>query len=207
MDIGILGGGNVGSALARLAISAGHDVRIGQREAGSLANGLDATTMPIAAAHGDIVVIALPFAVCADALPPLKTALAGSIVVDATNPLNADWSPLLLGQENSAAEEIARLLPESRVVKAFNTVFAHAMTSARLQRASGARITAFVAGDDDRAASQVEGFAQSLGFAPQRVGGLANARYLEAMAHLNIAIAVGGGGGTDACFLYDQARD
>lgn len=206
MDIGILGAGNVGGALAKLAISAGHRVCIGQRVAGPLANGLEAVTMTAAAAHGDIVVIALPFVACAEALPPLQELLAGKIVVDATNPLNTDWSPLLLGQENSAAEEIARLLPASRIVKCFNTVFADAMTPERLKRPSGARITAFVSGDDDSAAEAVAAMAQSFGFAALRVGGLAHARELEAIAHLNIAIAVGRGGGTDACFLYDQAR-
>ncbi len=205
MRIGILGGGNVGGALALLASSAGHDVRIGQREIGPLANGLDAVALEAAAAHGDVVVIAVPFAACAEVLPPLSQTLAGKIVVDATNPLNTDWSPLLLGQENSAAEEIARMLPASRVVKAFNTVFADAMTPQRLLRRGGQRLTAFVASDDDASAATVAELAQSMGFAPQRAGALESARYLEAMAHLNIAIAVGGGGGTDAGILYDRA--
>jgi 8-hydroxy-5-deazaflavin:NADPH oxidoreductase len=205
VHIGILGGGNLGGALALLASSAGHDVRIGQREIGPLANGLDAVALEAAAAHGDVVVIAVPFAACAEVLSPLSQMLAGKIVVDATNPLNTDWSPLLLGQENSAAEEIARMLPASRVVKAFNTVFADAMTPQRLPRRGGQRLTAFVASDDDVAAATVAELAQSMGFAPQSAGVLTNARHLEAMAHLNIAIAVGGGGGTDAGILYDRA--
>ncbi len=206
MKIGILGGGNVGGALANLAHAAGHDVRIGQRVAGPLASGWDAVALEDAAAHGDIVIIALPYVACAEALPPLAQRLSGKIVVDATNPLNADWSPLLLGQENSAAEEIARLLPASHIVKTFNTVFADVMTPERLLRDSGRRITAFVAADDVDAGNAVAELAQSLGFAPLRVGSLANARYAEAIAHLNIAIAVGGGGGTNAGFLYDQVR-
>ncbi len=203
MNIGIIGGGNVGGALARLAMSAGHDVVVGVREPGRLANGIDAVASRQAAMHAEIVILALPYVACVDALPALRDVLAGKIVVDATNPLNADWSPLLLGQENSAAEEIARLLPASRVVKAFNTIFADTMIPERMQREGGYRITAFVVGDDDTAVAHVADLAYSLGFAPQRVGGLAAARYVEAMAHLNIAIAMGGGG-TNACFLFDQ---
>lgn len=211
MKIGIIGNGKVGGALARLAMAAGHDVRIGAQAGG--ADGGDAQvgdgpvriSVPEAAAHGEIVMLAIPYAACAHALPPLAQMLSGRIVVDATNPVAADWSPLLLGEGNSAAQEIARLLPSSRVVKAFNTVFADIMTQDGLVRVGDRRATAFVAADDDDAAAKVAALAGSLGFAPQRVGGLANARFLEAIAHLNIAIAVAGGG-TDAAFLFDQRR-
>jgi len=69
----------------------------------------------------------------------------------------------------------------------------------------GVPVTAFVAGDDAEARQQVSSLARSMGFAPIETGPLSTARYLEAMAHLNIAIAVGQSGGTDAAFLYDQA--
>jgi predicted dinucleotide-binding enzyme len=205
MKIGVIGGGKVGGALARLAMAAGHEVRVGVQAADDDNGDGLARVSVTEAATGEIVVLAIPYAACAQALPPLAPFLSGRIVVDATNPVAADWSPLAMGENNSGAQDIARLLPSSRVVKAFNTVFADIMTPQRLIRAGQLRTTAFVASDDDAASAQVAAFAESLGFAAQRVGALANARYLEAMAHLNIAIAVGGGG-TDACFLYDQAR-
>lgn len=68
------------------------------------------------------------------------------------------------------------------------------------------RITAFLAGDDAPAKEVVAKLASDIGFAPLDTGPLLNARYLEAMAHLNIAIAVGQKGGTDAAFIYDQKR-
>ncbi len=206
MKIGIIGNGKVGGALARLAMAAGHDVRIGAQAGGTDAgDGPVRISVPEAAAHGEIVMLAIPYVACAHALPPLAQMLSGRIVVDATNPVAADWSPLLLGEGNSAGLEIARLLPSSRVVKAFNTIFADIMTPDGLVRAGDRRATAFVAADDDDAATQVAALAGSLGFAPQRVGGLANARFLEAIAHLNIAIALAGGG-TDAAFVFDQRR-
>jgi hypothetical protein len=119
-------------------------------------------------------------------------------------PLFAQWSPLLLGQDNSAGEEIQRLLPGARVVKAFNTVFADVMTSDRLSR-DGQRATTFIAGDDERADDEAAALARSVGFAAVKVGPLSASRYLEAMAHLNIGIAVGQKGGTNAAFLYHQA--
>lgn len=205
MKIGIIGGGNVASRLAALMADAGHDVAAGLRDTSRWPRNskAPAQSMEAAAAHGDIIVLAIPYSACAGVLPELAAALAGKIIVDATNPLNADWSPLLLGQENSAGEEIKRLLPQSRVVKAFNTVFADIMTPDGLKRAAR-NAAAFICGDDDKANKDVARLATSLGFAPVITGSLRNARYLEGMAHLNIAIAVGQQGGTDAAFLYDQ---
>lgn len=206
MKIGIVGGGKVGGALARLASAAGHEVRVGRREHAQDGDAVAVGSMAEACTHGDLVVLAIPFLVCDDILPALAPNLAGRIVIDATNPLQADWSPLWLGEANSAAQHIAALLPGARVVKAFNTVFADVMHPDGLARSGEARVTAFVASDDEEAAASVEAFAASLGFAPIRVGALAQARHLESLAHLNIAIAVGCGGGTDAAFVYDQRR-
>jgi hypothetical protein len=136
MQIGILGGGNVGSALARLALAAGHDVRIGQR-APRHDDGLPVTDPAAACAHGEVVILAIPFTACGGALGPLAPALAGKIVVDATNPLREDWSPLPLADADSAAQHLAALLPGARMVKAFNTVFADVMTADGLQRRGG----------------------------------------------------------------------
>jgi 8-hydroxy-5-deazaflavin:NADPH oxidoreductase len=193
MRIGIIGAGQVGSKLEALFSAAEHDVVAASRAAAHKA-----------AAHGEIVVLALPFAAAGDALPPLADALAGKVVVDATNPVAADWSPLLLGQENSAGEEIARMLPRSQVVKAFNSVFADVMTPERLA-GRGQRATCFIAGDDPEACKIVADLAGTVGFSPVKAGPLKLARYLEAMAHLNIAIALAGGG-TGAAFVYDQDR-
>jgi len=193
MKIGILGDGNVGKRLSSLFATAGHDVLARGK------GGLEA-----AARHGELVVIALPYGVLDEALPPLVTLLAGKIVVDATNPVAADWSPLLLGETSSAAQEIARRLPGARIVKAFNTIFADVMTEQGMIR-DGSKITAFIASDDRAAATTVADFATQMGFEPIVAGPLSVARHLESMAHLNIAIAVGERGGTDAAFVYHRA--
>ncbi|HEU4406347.1 MAG TPA: NAD(P)-binding domain-containing protein [Polyangiaceae bacterium] len=207
MKVGVIGGGNLGRRLAALWQGAVHDVVVGVRGDERPGPGDAFRLVPVeaAAAHGEAVVLAVPFGALARALPPLAPALAGKVVVDATNPVRDDWSPLPLGEQNSAGEEVARLLPGARVVKAFNTVFADVMTPGRLSR-EGLRVTAFVAGDDEGANELVAGLAADAGFAPLVVGPLANARHLEAMAHLNIALAVGRRGGTNAAFVYHRAE-
>ncbi|MEO1661157.1 MAG: NAD(P)-binding domain-containing protein [Pseudomonadota bacterium] len=199
MKIGILGAGSVARALANLISAAGHETLVSERTPSG-----DAVSFAEAAQSGEIIIIAVPYTATESMLPSLANALEGKIVVDATNPLNDDWSPKILGAETSAAEEIARLLPGAHIVKAFNTVFADIMKSDKLNRL-GVPVTGFIAGDDIGARAQIAGLIKAMGLAPVETGPLATARYLEALAHLNIAIAVGQSGGTDAAFLYHQA--
>jgi 8-hydroxy-5-deazaflavin:NADPH oxidoreductase len=197
MKIGIIGSGNVGSALALLLRDAGHDVMFGSR------TGAHSSTE--AAMHGVVVILALPYSATVDALPPLAEPLAGKIVIDATNPLNDDWSPLMLGQETSGGEEVAKLLPNSKVAKAFNTIFADIMLPDGFNR-DGQSATGFVASDDPDALEIVAGLARDIGLAPVTITRLSAARFLEALAHLNIELAVGQGGGTNAAFVYHRRK-
>ncbi|MEL6858356.1 MAG: NAD(P)-binding domain-containing protein [Pseudomonadota bacterium] len=199
MKIGILGAGSVGRALGGLIRAAGHEPLISGRTPSG-----DTVSFEEAAETGEIVIIAVPYNATELMLPSLARALSGKTVVDATNPLHDDWSPKVLGAETSAAEEIAKLLPGAHIIKAFNTVFADIMMPEKLTRLD-APVTGFVASDHDGARRQVADLAKGMGLAPVETGPLATARYLEAMAHLNIAIAVGQSGGTDAAFLYHQA--
>jgi 8-hydroxy-5-deazaflavin:NADPH oxidoreductase len=201
MNIGIIGSGSVGSALRELFEAAGHDVVMGSR---SPADERATVSVAEAAGRAGVVVLAIPFNAAADLLPAIAQTLRGKVVIDPTNPLNPDWSPRRLGQDDSAGESIQRLLPGARVVKAFNTVFADVMTGDRLSR-DGQRATAFIAGNDEGANEEAAALAHSAGFAAVKVGPLSSSRYLEAMAHLNIGIAVGRKGGTNAAFVYHQA--
>jgi 8-hydroxy-5-deazaflavin:NADPH oxidoreductase len=230
MKIVFIGSGNVAKALGQLLRAAGHEVVLGSRPSSPPSAGLipgaspAGSGAPAPATHADagpvvpaaipaelsaqlawaeLVILAIPFLAVGEVLPALASALDGKIVVDATNPVQADWSPLLLGQEHSAAEEIARLLPGARVVKAFNTIFADVMQASRLDR-GGQPITCFVAGDDAAAVRLVADLGHSAGFGPRLVGPLSMARHLEALAHLNIQLAVGMRGGTNAAILFHQ---
>lgn len=203
MKIAILGFGQVGKQFAHLFSKAGHEIIVGLRSVSSQKLPYPSATFKEAAEVAEVIAIAIPFTACADVLPELAEVTRKKTVIDSTNPLNADWSPRLLGQENSASEEISRLLPEAHVVKAFNTIFADVMDQPVM---GGQVITAFIAGDDDQAKQKVIALASDIGYSPVDTGCLNTARYLESMAHLNIQIAVNQGGGTNAAFIYLQPK-
>jgi predicted dinucleotide-binding enzyme len=192
MQVAFIGHGNVGKRLADLLRGAGHDVVLAKR-------GAEGESVR----EAEVVFLAIPFAAAHDVVAPLADSLSGKIVVDVTNPVNSDWSPIALGEESSAGERIAQWLPRSSVVKAFNTVFADVMVPERIRRGAEA-VTAFIASDDASAATVVASLASDMGFAGCIVGALARARYLEAMAHLNIAIAMQRGAATNAAFIYRE---
>ena len=127
--------------------------------------------------------------------------LAGKIVVDCTNPLSADYMSNTLGHTTSSSEEIAKLIPHAKVVKAFNTIFADVMQPGK-QTFDGYKGTGFYCSDDAEAKKVVAQLIEDAGFEPVDAGMLKNARYLEPMAQLNIQITYGLSGGTDVAFRY-----
>lgn len=199
MNISFVGAGNVASSLGNLFTNAGHTVKYGTQNPND-----QQLSVSEAISFGEVVCFAIPFSAMNEVLTANKENLKGKIVVDVTNAINiADWSPLFLG-EDSGGEQTARLLPESKVVKAFNTVFADVMKVDK-QLFDGQKLTAFIASEDKDAATTIKKLADDAGFDGLVVGGIKNARHLEAIAHLNIAIALGGGG-TDAGFTYFQRK-
>ncbi len=182
MLIGFIGSGPVATQLATLFEASGAKTRLSHRQ--------PPDSFAAAVADADIVVVAIPYRACVGALPSLATALRGKVVVDATNPLNEDYSPIVIAGGRSASEEIQGLLPESRIVKAFNTVFADNMRADSLHRGD-VQAAAFICGDDAAANQGVVELATAAGFDAIDAGPLVHARYLEAMAHLNIALAFG----------------
>jgi predicted dinucleotide-binding enzyme len=185
--IGIIGNGNVGSALARGLRSTGNEVRAVSDDKRDLAQ---------VAAWGDVVLLAVPFSAIDDVVREAGPALAGKIVIDATNALDRSMN-LAVGFTTSGAEELQKKLPRSRVVKAFNTVFAQHMDFGRLR---DHLLTAFVASDDAAAKKAVMGLAQGIGFDPVDAGSLKNARLLEPLASLNIQLGYVLGMGTQIGF-------
>src|SRR6187549_4055827 len=120
--IAILGKGNVGSALARgLARSYSYVKSVGNDKPAQLQ----------AATQAEVVILAVPFPALDDVVKNLGAALDGKVVVDATNALTPDYQ-LAVGFTTSGAEELQKKLPQARVVKAFNTVFAQHMDSGKV---------------------------------------------------------------------------
>lgn len=199
MNISFTGAGNVASSLGNLFANSGHTVKYGTQNPND-----GQLSISEACIFGEIVCFAIPYSAMENVLTINKESLKGKIVVDITNAINIeDWSPLFLG-EDSGGEQTARLLPESKVVKAFNTIFADVMKPEK-QQFNGQKLTAFIASDDTEAAVKIKKLADEAGFSGFVVGGIKNARHLEAIAHLNIAVAMSGGG-TDAGFTYFQRK-
>ena len=139
----ILGTGNMGQAIAAVAGKGGHTVQLlGESD-------LDT------AVTGDIVVLAVPYPAIADVIAQRGESLAGKIVVDITNPLNFEtFDSLVVPADSSAAAEIAAALPQSRVLKAFNTTFAATLAAGTVGPLT---TTVLIAGDDADAKSTVAG--------------------------------------------------
>jgi len=189
MKISLLGTGNVGQALASGFVHGDHEVRFGSRNP-ELAKALPQTrveTVRMATEWADVVVVAVPhFAVRGTVEAAGPAAFRDKVVVDATNAVGP--SGLAVGFTSSAAEELAKLIPGARVVKAFNTVFARNMATGKIGNET---LTLFVAADDAGAKETVMQLGRDLGFNPVDAGPLRSARYLEPMAMQIMAIAFG----------------
>jgi 8-hydroxy-5-deazaflavin:NADPH oxidoreductase len=179
MDIGIIGAGRLGQAMARVAVRAGRSVGIANsRDPESLASvasglGVRATTAADAATAA-IVVIAVPW----DNVPAAVDGIdwEGRIVIDATN----DWAADDLNGRTSS-EIVADLVAGARVVKAANTLGAEVLGSDPSQ--AGGRRVIFISGDDDEAKSVVAALFQESGFFTIDLGGLATGGAMQQIHH------------------------
>lgn len=191
-DITIIGSGNMARAIGTRAVAAGREVQILSRSAehaARLAEDLGKGTTSGGLSEvpaGDIVVLALYFGPAREVATHFGDTLSGKTVVDISNPVNQEtFDSLEVEPGTSAAEEIARLLPGARVVKAFNTVFAGPLTAGDV---GGVPLDTFIASDSAEARDQVAAFASAAGLRPLQVGSLQHARELEGIQLLVMAL-------------------
>ena len=171
--IAIIGTGNVGSALQRGLQKAGYEVRSASKDQSAAT-----------AAWADIVFLAVPFGAVKEVVAAIGEAVTGKTIVDVTNALTPDIQ-LAVGYTTSGAEELQKLLPQAKVVKSFNTVFAQHMSEGKV---NGEQLTVFAAGDDEGARKAVLEIAKAIGFDAVDGGALKNARLLEPLALFNIQL-------------------
>lgn len=191
-DITIIGAGNMARAIGLRAIAAGRSVQVLDRSpdnaaglAAELAGGTTSGGLGDVP-EGDIVVLALYFEPAKEVAMHYGDTLSGKTVVEISNPVNMETGDsLMVGPGTSAAEEIARLLPGARVVKAFNTTFAGPLAAGS---AHGMALDVFIASDSEAARNEVAAFAAAAGLRPLQVGALRHARELEGMQLLVIGL-------------------
>lgn len=169
--IGLIGAGHIGSQVARLAVRHGYDVVISNsrgpetlqdliRELGPRAR---AGTPAQAAEAGDIVVVAIPLKNIGDV--PVAP-LAGKIVIDTNNyyPQRDGHIPELDNEEVTTSELVQRHLPGSRVVKAFNHIYAAELTTDGQPAGTPGRRALAISGNDAEAKRVVAQLIDQFGF-------------------------------------------
>src|SRR2546430_135837 len=161
--VAMIGDGNVGTALSKGLTRAGYEVQ---------AVGKVPEKVREIARWGDIIVLAVPFNERANALKEMGDALAGKPLVDVTNAFGREETVT----KKSGAEELQGMARTAKVVKAFNTAFAHTMSTGQVL---GDRITAFVAGGDNPAHERNPPIARDIGFDAADPGGLPQAPWIE----------------------------
>jgi len=195
MNLTIIGPGKMGRAIGTRAAAAGHSVTfIGRtpehtqeavKDVKSYAKkGADVSTATLKNVNlDDIVVLALPYNTSKEVTKQLGNKLAGKIVVDIANPLNASFNDLATAPGFSSAEELAQISPEAKVINAFNTVFAGTL---RTGQVAGPPLDVWIAGDDADAKKKVAQLVTDAGMRPIDSGPLSRARQIEGMQFLHM---------------------
>ncbi len=184
--IGTIGAGNIGTAVARLAVAAGYDVVLSNSRGpetladlvAELGPRASADTAEGAATRGDLVVVTIPLHAI-DSVP--VEPLAGKVVVDTNNyyPERDGQVAELDDQSQTSAGLLQRHLPGSHVVKAFNHIQAAQLESDGTPAGTEGRRALAVYGDDDTAVETVSRWLDELGYDAVAGGGLAQSWRIE----------------------------
>lgn len=191
--ISIIGSGNMATTIGARAARHGHLVEIMSRDAAKARAAADqigdgATVGTFGARPaGDIVIMAVLYAGAVDAVVHYGDALAGKILVDITNPFNADASGVVTTPGNSVSQQIAAAAKGAHVVKAFNSIFRGVI-------AADKPLDVLFAGDSADAKARFAAFLTSLDMRPLDVGGLEMTHVLEWAGILLMGLARNGAG-------------
>lgn len=191
MNVGIIGSGEVGQRLGDGFVELGYRVMIGSRDPNKLAawvgkhkDKASAGSFSQAAEFGDMIVIATMWAGTKSAIEMAGAKnFAGKTVIDVTNPLDFSAMPPKLSIEgnDSAGETVQRLLPDAKVVKAFNIVGNPHMVHPKFEEG---KPTMFICGNDEGAKKAVADIVTAFGWDCVDIGNIERARLLEQLAML-----------------------
>lgn len=193
MKVGIIGSGRVAQALGDGFVKHGHEVMLGTREPGKLADWVarnpaaQTGTVASTAEFGELVVLAVKGTAAAEALRAAGSRnLSDKPIIDATNPI-ADDPPVngvlkfFTNFDESLMEQLQREFPAAHFVKAFNSVGSGLMVNPRLE---GGRPTMFICGNDDAAKKTVNTILDQFGWEAADMGKAEAARAIEPLCIL-----------------------
>ena len=199
--IAIIGAtGNMGSAIARSIAKGPYRLLLKaskQDELDALVNDIqsknpsaevESAICPTEASwEADIIILAVPYEAEKNIAPQIRDVASQKIVISIANPLNQNYDGLVTAPGTSAAEELQKLLANSKIVKAFNTTFASDFSEPVI---NGTQVDAFVAGNDEEALQTVSELVATAGFNPIIAGDLSVSRTLENMQLLLIQLGM-----------------
>jgi NADPH-dependent F420 reductase len=198
MNVTIIGAGNMGRGIGTRLATGGHSVtffdanpEVAEKTAADVRavakNGAIVSAASLGNAElGEVVVLAVWYGTNLEIAKQLDSKLAGRIVVDIANPLNATYDGLATAPDSSSAEDLARVVaPGAKVVKAFNTTFAGALLAGQV---GGQPLDVFIAGDDVGAKSKVAQLVRDGGMRAIDTGPLSRSRQIEGMQLLQIVL-------------------
>lgn len=198
MNVTIIGAGNMGRSIGTRLAAGGHSVTFVSKNPETAAKtaadvktaakrGAKVSTASLGSVElGDIVVLAVWYGTNIELVKQLGAKLAGKVLVDIANPLNATYDGLATPPDSSSAEEVAKVAAAgTKVVKAFNTTFAGTLLAGQV---AGQPLDVFIAGDDAGAKNRVAQLVKDGGMRPIDAGPLQRARQIEAMQFLHITL-------------------
>ena len=210
MRIGILGSGLMGAKLGTIFARAGHEVVFSYshnkakleklaRDAGGQAR---AGTPAEAARDADALLLAVHWSRVDDVLKKAGD-LSGKVIVSCSLPMNADDTGLVIAHTSSGSEELAKKIPKTKVVSAFNTLPSEVFFGVFENVDKGARPSAVYCGDDKKAKAVAAELISDVGFEPMDVGPLRIARYTEPFALLMAQLAYEGPRGPAVAYRFE----
>jgi 8-hydroxy-5-deazaflavin:NADPH oxidoreductase len=211
MRIGILGSGLMGGKLGTIFARAGHDVIFSYarseqklkrlaREGGGKAR---AGTPREAAQNADAVLLAVHWLRFDDVLKQAGD-LSGKVVVSCSMPMNREDTELVVAHTSSGAEELAKRIPEARVVAAFGTVPSEVLFAVYEARRMASRPSLVYCGDDRKGKNVAVELIRDVGFDPVDAGPLRMARYIEPFTMLIAQLAYEGESGPELAYRFER---
>jgi 8-hydroxy-5-deazaflavin:NADPH oxidoreductase len=211
MRIGILGSGLMGAKLGTIFARAGHEVvfsyarssdklRKIAHDAGGKAK---ADTPDEAAKDAEVVLLAVHWSRIDDVLQQAGD-LSGKVIMTCSLPMDDGNTMLVLGKTTSGAEELAKKLPNSSVVSAFNTVPSEVLFRVFGAKGKKTRPSLVYCGDDHAAKHLIAGLIQDAGFDPVDAGPLRIARYTEPFALLIAQLAYETDAGPELAYRFER---